>query len=269
LPADPIYEHDALIKFSDNALATTIATLDAFNSSFSLSVRHSAYVRRGRKYSRASVHDSPAVQSAPPTRVRSFIRNAAPSPIPGVVTMKLRIVRNVTIARSWPAPVSRSTRSFVDLIVSRREPLASQYSRAICWITSTFFADGLHEEMIFRLGRMQSQRLAVIARTSVMPYRDAPKSIAVVARELGVDFVLEGNVRHAGERFRITAQLIRANDQSHLWTESYDRSWKDIFAIQSDVGARVADSLAVELLPSQAAAGNENGNVSPTCTSTT
>ena len=125
-----------------------------------------------------------------------------------------------------------------------------------------FSADGLHEEMISRLGRMQPGRLAVIARTSVMPYRDASKSIATIARELDVDFVLEGSVRQAGERFRITAQLIRADDQSHLWTATYDRSWSDVFAIQSDVGARVADSLALELLlASEAAAAH--GHVSP------
>ena len=74
--------------------------------------------------------------------------------------------------------------------------------------------------------------------------------------------MLEGSVRRAGDRFRITAQLIRADDQSHLWTETYDRAWKDIFAIQSDVGARVADSLAVELLPASQAAAAE-GTVSP------
>ena len=125
-----------------------------------------------------------------------------------------------------------------------------------------FFADGLHEEMISRLGRMQPGRLAVIARTSVMPYRDASKSIATIARELGVDFVLEGSVRQTGERFRITAQLIRAADQSHLWTATYDRSWSDIFAIQSDVSARVADSLALELLPASEAAA-AHGPVSP------
>jgi TolB-like protein/DNA-binding winged helix-turn-helix (wHTH) protein/tetratricopeptide (TPR) repeat protein len=127
-----------------------------------------------------------------------------------------------------------------------------------------FFADGLHEEMIVRLGRMQPHRLAVIARTSVLPYRGASKSIAAIARELGVDYVLEGSVRRAGERFRITAQLIRADDQSHLWTETYDRSWKDVFEIQADVGARVADSLAVELVPSYEAAGSgRDRNVSP------
>jgi TolB-like protein/DNA-binding winged helix-turn-helix (wHTH) protein/Flp pilus assembly protein TadD len=112
-----------------------------------------------------------------------------------------------------------------------------------------FFADGLHEEMIFRLGRMQPRRLIVIARTSVMRYRETPEGIAAIARDLDADFVLEGSVRQAGERFRVTAQLIRAADQSHLWTETYDRSWADVFAIQSDVAARVADSLALELVP--------------------
>jgi TolB-like protein/DNA-binding winged helix-turn-helix (wHTH) protein len=121
-----------------------------------------------------------------------------------------------------------------------------------------FFADGLHEEMIARLGRVQPRQLTVIARTSVMRYREAPKSIAAIARELAVDFVLEGSVRQAGDRIRVTARLIRAADQSNLWTESYDRIWSDIFAIQSDVSARVADSLAVALLPSSQAADSES-----------
>ena len=126
-----------------------------------------------------------------------------------------------------------------------------------------FFVDGLHEEMIFRLGRMQPQRLAVVARTSVMPYRATSQSIAAIARDLDVDYVLEGSVRRAGARFRITAQLIRADDESHLWTETYDRDWTDLFAIQTDVGARVADSLAVELVPSYQAAVQRDAKVSP------
>jgi TolB-like protein/DNA-binding winged helix-turn-helix (wHTH) protein/Tfp pilus assembly protein PilF len=125
-----------------------------------------------------------------------------------------------------------------------------------------FFADGLHEELIVRLGRVQPRQLTVIARTSVMRYREAPKDVVAIGRELGVDFVLEGSVRQAGDRIRVTAQLIRATDQLHLWTETYDRSWNDVFAIQADVGARVADSLAVELLPaSQAIAAS--GTVRP------
>ncbi len=125
-----------------------------------------------------------------------------------------------------------------------------------------FFADGLHEELIFRLGRVQPRQLTVIARPSVMRYREAPKDVVAIGRELGVDFVLEGSVRQAGDRIRVTAQLIRATDQLHLWTETYDRSWSDVFAIQADIGARVADSLAVELLPASQAVAN-SGTVRP------
>jgi len=126
-----------------------------------------------------------------------------------------------------------------------------------------FFADGMHEEMIVRLGRLQPRRLGVIARASVLPYRGAAKSIATIARELGVDYVLEGSVRHVNDRVRITAQLIRADNQSRLWSETYDRSWNDIWAIQADVAARVADSLAVELVPPSEAAGGGGRHVTP------
>ncbi len=152
------------------------------------------------------------------------------------------------IARSTSLPARPSAPHPVRLAVLPFENLTGSDEQQ-------FFADGLHEEMIVRLARMQPRELAVIARPSVMHYREAPKPIAVIARELGVDFVLEGSVRRSGDRFRVTAQLIRARDQSHLWTESYDRSWDDVLAIQSDVGARVAESLALQLLPpSQAGA---------------
>jgi TolB-like protein len=154
-------------------------------------------------------------------------------------------------------------------IVRRAAPLAGRQARLAVlpfddFISGddSFFADGLHEEMILRLSRLQPRRLAVIARTSVLPYRGAAKSIAAIARELDVDYVLEGSVRRAGDRFRITAQLIRADNQSQLWSETYDRSWSDIFAIQTDVGARVADSLAVELVPPYEAANGGDRQVS-------
>ena len=112
-----------------------------------------------------------------------------------------------------------------------------------------YFADGLTEEMISQLGRLHAARLGVIARTSAMQYKGTHKSIHEIARELGVEFVLEGTVRRAGERVRITAQLIRAADQVHLWAESYDRTLGDILAIQTDVADRIGRSLAMELLP--------------------
>jgi len=154
-------------------------------------------------------------------------------------------------ADRYGAPVARSMR----LAVLPFENLTGRQDQQ-------FFADGLHEELIFRLGRVQPRQLTVIARPSVMRYREAPKDVVAIGRELAVDFVLEGSVRQAGDRIRVTAQLIRATDQLHLWTETYDRSWNDVFAIQADVGARVADSLAVELLPASQAVAT-SGSVRP------
>lgn len=114
-----------------------------------------------------------------------------------------------------------------------------------------YFSDGLTEEMITQLAGLYPQRLGVIARTSAMHYKGRDTTIDQVSRELGVDYVLEGSVRHAGDRVRISAQLIQVGDQTHLWAESYERDLADVFAIQSEVAGRVAHSLEVELLPTQ------------------
>jgi len=114
-----------------------------------------------------------------------------------------------------------------------------------------YFADGMTEEMIAQLGRLNPSQLGVIARTSAMQYKRTTKGVDQISKELGVDFVLEGSVRRAGQRVRITSQLIRARDQSHLWAESYDHTLDDVLAIQTDCAGRIAHSLAVELLPSQ------------------
>ena len=114
-----------------------------------------------------------------------------------------------------------------------------------------YFSDGLTEEMITELARLYPQRLGVIARTSAMHYKGRDTTIDQVSRELGVDYVLEGSVRRAGDRVRISAQLIQVGDQTHLWAESYERTLADVFAIQSEVAGRVAHSLEVELLPTQ------------------
>ena len=111
-----------------------------------------------------------------------------------------------------------------------------------------YFSDGMTEEMIARLGRLQPQRLGVIARTSAMTYKRVNKDVSSIARELGVEYILEGSVRRDGDRVRITAQLIKAGDQTHLWSESYDRPLRNALSVQSEVAARIAGALAIELL---------------------
>lgn len=112
-----------------------------------------------------------------------------------------------------------------------------------------YFSDGLTEEMIAHLSRLNPGRLGVVARTSAMQFKNTSKNIRVIGQELGVQFVLEGSIRRAGNRLRITAQLIQVSDQTHLWAESYDRELKDVLAIQRDVAERISRSLAVKLVP--------------------
>ncbi|MGD0250820.1 MAG: adenylate/guanylate cyclase domain-containing protein [Thermoplasmata archaeon] len=109
-----------------------------------------------------------------------------------------------------------------------------------------YFADGLTEELISALSKLR--KLRVIARTSVTQYKSAPRSVSQIGAELGVSSVLEGSVRKAGNRLRITLQLIDVGTQEPLWADVYDRELDDVFAIQSDIAEKTARALQIELL---------------------
>lgn len=115
--------------------------------------------------------------------------------------------------------------------------------------TQDYFSDGLTEEMITELGRLQPQRLALIARTSAMRYKDTDKPLDQIGRELGVQYLLEGSTRRERGRVRISAQLIRVRDQVQIWADSYDRELTEILNVQSAVAQGVAQSLVLVLLP--------------------
>jgi TolB-like protein/tetratricopeptide (TPR) repeat protein len=102
-----------------------------------------------------------------------------------------------------------------------------------------YLSDGLTEEMIAQVSRSNPDGLGVIARTSAMRYKGTRKGVDEIGRELGVDYVLEGSMRKERERLRITAQLIRVSDQTHLWAESYDGTTADILSLQADVARRI------------------------------
>jgi TolB-like protein len=110
-----------------------------------------------------------------------------------------------------------------------------------------YFSDGMTEEMITELGRMQPDRLGVIARTSAMLYKNTQKDLGQICRELGVQYALEGSVFLAGERTRITAQLIQCSDQTHVWADSSERELANIVSLQSEVAASVARKVRVAL----------------------
>ncbi|HXW36955.1 MAG TPA: adenylate/guanylate cyclase domain-containing protein [Nitrososphaerales archaeon] len=112
-----------------------------------------------------------------------------------------------------------------------------------------YFADGLTEEVIDRL--CQVRELGVISRTSIMNYKGEKKSASQIGRELKAGALVEGSVRKVGNRIRVTAQLINANTEKHLWSSHYDKDLDDIFAVQSDIAERVAGELKVKLLDSE------------------
>ena len=124
-----------------------------------------------------------------------------------------------------------------------------------------FFADGLTEEVITVLSQIRNLR--VISRTSVMQYKATTKSATQIGAELGVASLLEGSVRKSGSRLRITAQLIDARDDRHIWAQGYDRELDDVFEVQAELAKQVAQALEVELRPIEAARLESRRAVSP------
>ena len=109
-----------------------------------------------------------------------------------------------------------------------------------------YFADGISEELLNLLARIPD--LKVISRSSAFSYKGKDINLSQVAKELDVNHILEGSVRRSGDQIRITAQLIEGRTDSHVWSETFDRPWKDIFAIQDEVAAAVVDRLKVTLV---------------------
>ena len=110
---------------------------------------------------------------------------------------------------------------------------------------NAYFADGIQEEILTRLSRIGD--LKVISRTSTQRFKNSLESIPDIAKQLGVATILEGSVRKAADQVRVHVQLIDAENDSHLWAERYDRKLIDIFAVESDIAAKIADALQARL----------------------
>ena len=120
-----------------------------------------------------------------------------------------------------------------------------------------YFSDGMTEDIITDLSKVGG--LMVVARNSSFAYKGKSPDIRLVGRELGVRSVLEGSIRRAGKRIRITAQLIDAQSGGHLWAERYDRDLTDIFELQDEVTRQIVDALKVTLQPAEQALLREVG----------
>src|SRR5688572_23764142 len=139
--------------------------------------------------------------------------------------------------RSKPADVVPATPSIAVL------PFANMSHNA----DDEYFSDGLAEEIINALAQVPG--LKVIARTSAFAFKGKNEDIRKIAETLGVTNVLEGSVRRAGSRIRVTAQLIQAYDGTHLWSQRYDREMADVFDVQDEISAAIADALKLKLAP--------------------
>lgn len=188
----------------------------------------------------------PHLQGPPAAMKPATWRLRRPAALVALVLIGLVVA---LVFRWWPAP------SHVEPAAADRSMLAVLPFRNLSADPDQeYFSDGLTDEMITELGRIHPERLGVIARSSVMQYKETTSSAQQIGRELGVEYLLEGSVRHDGGRVRISAQLVRASDQSHLWAESYDRSLSDILDLQRDVALSVAAAIRLQLAPEQRAA---------------
>jgi TolB-like protein/Flp pilus assembly protein TadD len=157
-----------------------------------------------------------------------------------IKTVAGRGYRFVALVSAGGVPAGAETRAM--LAVLPFENLSSDPEQE-------YFSDGLTEETIARLGQMQPERLGVIARTSSMTYKHTTKGIDRIGRELGVDYVLESSVRREGRRVRITSQLIRVKDQTHLWADTYDRDMTSFLGVQNELGQAIAQQVQIQLAP--------------------
>ena len=166
------------------------------------------------------------------------------------VSAGLKHLKNV----SEPMEVYRMEMPWEKMALSKKEEMPLPRDRVAVLPFANFspdpndsyFADGLTEELINRISLVKG--LEVIARTSVMGFKKKDRKISEIGKELKVGTILEGSVRMAGNRIRVSAQLINANTEGHLWAENYDRNLQDIFEVQSSVAENVARALKLRLL---------------------
>jgi TolB-like protein/DNA-binding winged helix-turn-helix (wHTH) protein/Tfp pilus assembly protein PilF len=211
------------------------------------------------------VEDAPGI-GAPPTieassqaAVASRVQAAMPGPrrrvvLPLVWKIGAAVALLAVIAAVWTT-ISRQHRPPIrSLAVLPLESLSGDASQA-------YFADGITDELITDLGQIKALR--VISRTSVMPYKTLRKPMPQIARELGVDAVVEGTVQRSGEQVRITAQLIRAPEDEHLWARSYAGDVRDALSLQTTVARSIAEEIQISLSPQEEAALKKSRVVDP------
>jgi adenylate cyclase len=179
----------------------------------------------------------PFVVATACVRERGSAAEKAPAAEPGSMTAEAVATVAEAATRPEPASIGRKSVAVLPFVNLSAEP------------ESEYFSDGITFDIINHLAKITD--LKVISRTSVMRYRTTDKPLREIGEELGVATIVEGEVQRVGDRVRISAQLVDARSDEHLWAEQYDRELLDVFAIQSEVAQQVAGALKATLTPGE------------------
>ena len=195
-----------------------------------------------------------------PITVYLLTLTGSPSPAPMVqksraawlVAAGLAVVAALAVV-FWPkpAPVAPAAAQTPAQIVSDKSIAVLPFANMSDDKENVFFTDGVHEDVLTNLANIGA--LKVISRTSMLQYRSTTKSIKQIGAELGVAYILEGSVRRAGNKVRVTGQLIRTTTDEHLWAKTYDRDLTDVFAIQAELSREIVAALQAVLSPGEKA----------------
>jgi serine/threonine-protein kinase len=218
--------------------------------------QHASEIGADLKRLRRDTESGRAVKGVPGRRVEA--RRAIPSWRwalgLGIAALAVACVMAVVVALN----VAGLGERFLRAVGAVREPSLRIESLAVLPLANLsgdpqqdYFADGMTEELIATLGKLSALR--VISRTSVMRYKKTEKTLPQIAKELNVDAIVEGSVLRAGDRVRITAQLIQASTDRHLWAESYDRNLRDVLSLQSEVSRAIASEIQTKVTPQEQA----------------
>jgi adenylate cyclase len=170
----------------------------------------------------------------------------------------------ITAWSLWPmirpsptaAPTGTATSTIQPLVAPRLSIVVLPFANLSNDPEQQYFADGVTEDLTTDLSRLA--HMLVISRNSAFTYRSRPVDTRQIGRELGVRYVLEGSVQRSGDQVRVTAQLIDAETDAHLWAERFDRDMGDLFALQNEITSRIANALNLELVTTEAARPTEH-----------
>ncbi len=230
-----LWRDDVFVDF-DNNLNIAVARLRTVLGD---SVEHPRFIETLPKLGYRFVNSVERVESATapePTRTPA----APPSYVPwvAVAAVVMIAVAGYVVWRGHHDHVPTGQRIMLAVL-----PLANLSGNP----EQEFLAAGLTDEIITELGRLNPRRLGVIARTSVMRYQGTQKTVAEIGKELGVDFVVAGGAQPVERRLRVTMQLVRVSDQTHVWANSFDRTLQDVLAVERNIAQQTARALSVEL----------------------